>query len=231
MFITQKGDNSVEIQCVALYCSAHRIDRRVIRATEISRFASPNSIPVGSVEFVESFLNRNITPDYWPDFLEKYLHRKVLKWTTNPPSGWFVKPACGYKLFDGHILTEKLFQLKPRGVYSASEIVKFDNEWRYYVADGEVLATGWYSGDDDNKPAPELNIEWPKGYCGAVDFGETEKGITLVEAHHPYACGWYCGLNDYEIYVDWIKKGWKYMQAHEKANNLLDFSREIIREY
>jgi hypothetical protein len=56
-----------------------------------------------------------------------------------------------------------------------------------------------------------LNIDWPKGWCGAADFGRLSSGeIALVECHHPYACGWYG--EDHSAYVIWVVEGWKMMQ-------------------
>jgi hypothetical protein len=62
-----------------------------------------------------------------------------------------------------------------------SSVVKFTQEWRYYIANGKVLTTGWYDGDNEDEIAPELNVNYPSGYCGAVDFGRLETGeIALV---------------------------------------------------
>jgi hypothetical protein len=82
------------------------------------------------------------------------------------------------------------------------------NEWRYYVANGDVVTTGWYRGEDEDKPAPELPVEWPEGFSGAVDFGELEDGhLALVEAHAPFACGWYG--ERHEDYARWQLEAWK----------------------
>ena len=90
----------------------------------------------------------------------------------------------------------------------------FTNEWRFYVAEGRVLAAFWYSGVDEDKPAPSISVPWPSGYCGAVDFGELEDGrVALVEAQHPFACGWYGRLSEGSIYAQWITAGWNYMKT------------------
>lgn len=58
--------------------------------------------------------------------------------------------------------------------------------------------------------APELHIEIPADYCGALDFGMLPTGeLALIEANSPYACGWYG--KKHELYVDWLIKGWKYL--------------------
>ena len=168
-------------------------------------------IPVGSVEYCLKALGRKIKPDYYPEFLKQYLYREV--WETNI---WtlgkklFIKPADRYKRFNGFV-TNGGYKGKKRPPYWCSEIVKFNNEWRYYVANGKILTGEWYSGDEINTPdAPLLDIEIPDNYCGAIDFGELSTGkLALVEANHPFACGWYG--KDYKLYAEWIIKGWEYM--------------------
>lgn len=168
-------------------------------------------IPVGSVEYCLKALKRNVTPDYYPKFLRKYLYRDIYE-TNEWPLGKrvFIKPSDKYKRFTGFI-TNRRYGKKKRGPYWCSSVVEFVNEWRYYVADGKILTGEWYWGDEINTPdAPVLNIDIPSDYCGAIDFGTLKTGeLALVEANHPFACGWY-GM-DYKIYVEWIVKGWKYM--------------------
>jgi hypothetical protein len=96
-----------------------------------------------------------------------------------------------------------------------SEIVSFKNEWRYYVANGEVLAAHWYLGEDDEAPPPELPDIFPKNFTGAVDFGDYCGKLTLVENNLPYACGWYGRFDP--IYRDWLVAGFEYIQ---KLNNV-----------
>lgn len=169
-------------------------------------------IPAGTVEWCEKFLPvEKATPDYYPEFLESYLYRKVWrtdKWPFSP--GIFIKPADRHKRFTGFI-TLGGYRKKKKPPYWCSEVVHFENEWRYYIADGKVLTGEWYSGDDVNTPdAPSLDIPIPEGYCGAVDFGMLKTGeLALVEANSPYACGWYG--KDHKLYIEWLIKGWKYL--------------------
>jgi hypothetical protein len=122
----------------------------------------------------------------------------------------FVKPADKHKRFTG-LITKGGYIKKKRGPYWCSEVVKFINEWRYYIANGKVLTGEWYWGDEVNTPdAPELNITIPNTFCGTLDFGTLDTGeLALVEAHPPYSCGWY-GKNN-SLYVEWLIKGWKYL--------------------
>jgi len=169
-------------------------------------------IPVGSVEWCLKILNKKVIPDYYPEFLRQYLYREV--WQTNEwPLGKkvFIKPSDKYKRFTGFV-TNGRYKGKKKGPYWCSEIVKFINEWRYYISNGKILTGEWYYGDEINTPdAPNLNIEIPTGYCGAIDFGMLEDGkLALVEVNHPFACGWYG--KDYKLYTEWLINGWEYME-------------------
>jgi len=170
-------------------------------------------IPVGTVEFVEKCF-RAFTPEYYPEFLHEHLHRKIWKTDEWPQQkGLFVKPAHRYKAWDGKLTTGG-YRGKKKGPYWVSEQVKFMSEFRYYVANGEVLFGEWYDGEIE-KDAPSIDfVEFPSDYCGAVDFGELDNGkLALVEANHPYAVGWYGGCNNAvcRIYLDFLIKGYEYM--------------------
>jgi hypothetical protein len=83
----------------------------------------------------------------------------------------------------------------------------------HYIAHGKILAGAWYLGDHEDEDAPDisiLNIDWPEDWVGSVDFGMTDKGMTLVEAHEPFAVGNYLGLNS-SIYPEWIISGWEFL--------------------
>lgn len=181
-------------------------------------YAEPGSVPIGDVEFCESVLAHLGYARPIPDFYPEFLHDAMLrKWDRIRVTGteflvgkWFVKSGDGYKVGvtglqpDGYRL--------PRGWNYLSEPVQFVHEWRYYVANGEVLAAGWYDGIDGDEPAPQLCVQWPKTFSGAVDFGRLDDGrIALVESHHPYACGWYG--DDSEMWVLWLLESWKSMTS------------------
>lgn len=76
------------------------------------------------------------------------------------------------------------------------------------MADGDLITTGWYDGNDENEDAPMVGAMWPKGFSGAVDFGRLIDGrIALVECHAPFACGWYG--DDHKDYALWLAIGWE----------------------
>ena len=207
--IQQRSIHDQEEVAVISQCILQRIPYRIY-----SRFKDvpKDSIPVGTVEWCEYFLNKEVTiPDYYPDFLKNQLHRNVWradKWPLGDKV--FIKPSDRHKRFTGFV-TSGTYRKKKKGPYWCSDIVKFTNEWRYYVADGKILTGEWYWGDEVNTPnAPKLCINIPNNWCGVIDFGTLDTGeLALIEAQPPYACGWYG--KDHKLYVDFLIKGWKYL--------------------
>lgn len=208
-FALQKGVNGKEELAISHFCIMEKIP---FKCFNNKNQVPEKFIPVGSVEWCSSFIKKEITPDYYPEFLNNFLFRKVYK-TNEWPLGKkiFIKPADKYKRFTGFV-TNGGYKGKKRPPYWCSEVINIKNEWRYYVANGEILAGEWYNGDEINTPdAPILkNINIPSNFCGALDFGELNTGeIALIESQHPFACGWY-GKNHYK-YAEWIIKGWNYI--------------------
>ncbi len=178
----------------------------------VKRCDRERSAPIGDVPFCESWLIRKPRPDFYPHWLDEWTRRAIIRLEAsgtvldNPRN--FVKSATGYKDFPAQIVESGTPY--PKGSLYVSEVVEFVQEWRYYVSYGKVLATGWYDGNDEDEPAPELNIRWPNFWSGAADFGRLSTGeIALVECQHPYACGHYS--DDHTAYLDWIVRGWEYM--------------------
>lgn len=209
-----KGDTSIEAGKVTTYCTVKDIP--VIRINKNESLPEQYT-PCGSVEWCLSLLGKQIVPDYYPNWLNEYLYRKVWYEEKFPlDKTCFIKPADSYKRFTGFVHKAGSYKKKKRnGRYWCSEVVEFVNEWRYYVADGTVLCGKWYWGDEVNTPdAPGLDIKIPEGYCGALDFGTLKDGrLALVEAQHPFACGWYgSGLDDIELYLKWLENGWEYVK-------------------
>jgi hypothetical protein len=178
------------------------------------QFAEPGDVPIGSVEYCNDVLAALWSPipkpDFYPGFLHNWMHRT---WDRICVTGsefltcpMFVKSGEGYKVGESKVQPER-YRL-PRGINYLSSPVRFTQEWRYYVADGQVVTSGWYDGSDEDEPAPELGIAWPDGFCGAVDLGRLSTGeIALVECHHGYACGWYG--DDAELFVLWQIECWE----------------------
>ena len=180
--------------------------------------------PSGSVEWCLKLLGHHVKPDYYPLWIRPYLNREI--WETNR---WpltkkvFIKPSDKYKRFDGRCTTGFNYKGKKKGPYWCSEIVSFIDEWRYYIADGKVLCGHWYAGEGINQEtppkAPDISsISIPGDWCGCLDFGRLSTGqFALVEAQHPFACGWYG--DEVEPYMQWLIAGWRYMRTYGKIFN------------
>lgn len=171
----------------------------------------PDRIPIGTVEFCEPAFGPHRI-DFYPDFLKGRLFRRVhtlvLKDGITLEEKTFAKNASSWKSEYKSSVYEAGTWIPP-GEWFISEPVSFLNEWRYYVADGFVVTTGWYAGKDEDKPAPPLDVTWPAGFSGAVDFGELEDGfMALVEAHAPFACGWYG--DNHQDYAAWQRLAWNH---------------------
>jgi len=174
----------------------------------------------GSIEFIEKYLSPK-TPNYYPEFLTPYFNRKIWHSNSWPEEECFIKPADRHKRFEAEILTDLRRPVgfgggEARGVYTGpywcSEIVFFKEEWRYYIAEGKVLASYWYQGFENETEPLELNIDWPQDFCGAVDFGRLNNGeLALVENNLPYACGWYGPYSEGRVYGEWLEKGFRYL--------------------
>jgi hypothetical protein len=171
-------------------------------------------VPSGTVPWVSEVIGETITPDYFPKFLSKWVTRNV--WTQDkwPLEKVFIKPSDRHKRFTGFITSGK-YHGKKKGPFICSDIVKFTNEWRYYIAYGKLIGAYWYWGDDDEPiNAPSLDIQWPENWCGTADFGSFENGdIELIESHPPFACGWYG--QKHEEYAEFLTLGWKWIKEKQ----------------
>lgn len=212
-FVKQQGDSTTEAMFLSAYCIQNDI-------TLLKQSTIPEGyIPSGSVEWIEELLGREIIPDYYPEWLSSILYRKVWKsdkWILG--RRLFVKPQS-YKRFNGFI-TKGTYSKKKAPPYWYSEIVKFEQEWRYYITKGEVMYASWYDGIDNTTPdVPDFPVSIPKDYSGAIDLGILHDGkLALVEAQHPYACGWYGNYDSMHTYMQWLIDGWKYMNNKDINN-------------
>jgi len=214
-FSLQMGDNSPESKKIHFYCLMNDIDiKRFVISDEIPK----DYVPSGSVEFCEKIIGYPKKPDYYPEWLSEYLFRKV--WKSNEwivGEKYFVKPLDRHKRFTGFI-TKGTYSKKKRPPFWYSEIISFVDEWRYYISNGYNLGGWWYQGQNEDMEAPELNCYIPENFCGTLDFGITSNGdFALVEAHPPYACGWYGSQNEIEIYLKWIINGWESITKNIKV--------------
>lgn len=212
-FYIQSGYNGPEVSHVMF-----SLPRENLKFSAISNWLGEPII--GSVEFVEQFIGQRV-PNYYPSFLKEYFNRKIefIESISEIDNGEcrFVKPADRHKRFDARIVSgcdkyESPLWAWQMGPYWSSEITFFEEEYRYYVANGKVLCAYWYIGLEKRTDPPELDINWPDNFCGAVDFGIDRYGrVSLVENNLPYACGWYGPLKDARLFIEWLKCGMEFL--------------------
>ena len=168
-------------------------------------------IPCGSVRFCEGVLGRHLKPDYLPVHLLGSVSRALWIAGDIPDEDCFVKPLDQYKRFTGCHAKEAVAH-GFIGPFFCSSTVQIENEWRYYITRGKVVAAGWYAGKDENEPPPDLSSRHLGNFwCGAADFARLHDGrLELIEAQHPCACGWYG--DNHKDYVQWLVDGWDYIK-------------------
>ena len=223
-FCLQAGDSTREK--LAIFSACRKLDHEFTS----NKTCPPNHVPIGDVPFCQSVLPASDEIiDFYPEFLKEYRHRDIILSTFGGVEGYnedspikrnntfFFKKAKEWKSdFKSRIVewNEKI----PYDFYYCSEVVEFIQEWRYYIAGGVLITTGWYDGIDEDEPAPELNIEYPKDFNAATDFGRLKDGrIALIESHAPFACGWYG--DDHKDYANWQHEAWiNYISLLEKQS-------------
>jgi hypothetical protein len=216
----QCGDGGKDVSALTIWSTLERFPRAFYRKpADIPE----GWLPVGNVDWLQGAFGRKITPDYYPGWLATILHRKIWQQDTWPLGHRiFVKPADSYKRFTGFVTTGT-WKGRKKGPLWCSEPVRFVNEWRYYIQAGSVVAAHWYWGDDgETTPeAPTFPLPIPPDYHGAVDLGTYPDGrLALVEANHPFSCGWYGPLSDGTIYAHWLEAGYNHCKQSMQASAL-----------
>ncbi|MCK9576948.1 MAG: ATP-grasp domain-containing protein [Clostridia bacterium] len=229
-FAVDKTHIDTEEKCVHLYAMKHHIPYKYFGNY---KDVPDGWLPVGTIEWFLKCTGLDIkasgnNPDYadnYPSFLKPYLNRNLFisdKW---PDYKVFIKPADKLKRFNGFV-TDGTYKHKKKPPFFISDIVSFKDEWRYYISNGKVVGIGWYAGESETSMeepvAPDisqLGIDYPKNWCGSIDFGiEKNRGLTLIEAHPPFAVGNYLGLGS-DVYAEWLINGYLYlMNTYNKGS-------------
>lgn len=216
-FALQRGATAPEENIISTF--AFGKDIPCIRVGVSAENEHLNYVPVGSVEFCESFLGMSPKPNYYPDFCFDHLYRKVWRSDKWELIKAFCKPADRHKRFNGFV-TFGTYKKKKKPPLWYSDIVKFKDEFRYYISNGLVVAADWYWNEDEPFGEivipPPLDIKIPSGWCGTVDMGYLDTGeFALIECHPPYACGWYGGSYNASVLAQWLVDGWRYMMNNK----------------
>lgn len=186
---------------------------------------SPDMIPIGSLEYVFSYLERyqsvkksQIRPINIPIPLrevtfagrELYVAKKE---DIPTPSYLFIKSNEAYKGFTD--VVENTSTL-PAGEYLVSEVVEMDSEWRAFVQNGELVGLQHYLGDfllfpDVSKLKEMINAyqDAPRSYT--LDIGVANKTTMVIEVHPFVSCGLY-GFHDYKRLPNMMIQGYLHMK-------------------
>ena len=144
-----RSDHSLEANRLSIFCLMNKIPLLKVDKSFIkSRYGAYGSsgteelhnailmkediekdyVPCGSVEWCLHLLDKKIVPDYYPEWLQGSLHRKV--WQSDE---WilgrklFVKPSDRYKRFTGFVTTGT-YSKKKKPPFWYSEVITFVNE-------------------------------------------------------------------------------------------------------
>lgn len=207
------------------------------------------TMPVGSVEFVRQALAVAGIPEpaplSYPKPLMDFLGRQVSQVTLGDLTGThFIKPVRT-KLFTGFVYRagaelesysehdqeqlSALSRLPAETPLWASEPVKFDSEWRYYVVDGQLLGYSRYDPNGVDYPrlpdsqacldavkAMSRDPSSPAAY--SLDVGVLESGETvLVEVNDGWALGLYGQSVESRDYVWLLWARWEQLHANALA--------------
>lgn len=209
-FCIQNGESSVEKLAIINGC--HKLGYNYTFSKNLLK----DHIPIGTVDYCDPKLgSKNLARDFYPDFLRGYLYREIKLIDNNfiRDKTYFIKEATNWKSdFIPRLIEPK--ETLPLGLYYISDPVNFYMEFRLYVAAGHLIGASSYIGEDN---IPDLKIDWPKDFSGAVDFGFAHRfnEPLLIESHPPFACGLY-DISD-EDYTFWQYEGWiNYIKNYNK---------------
>ena len=209
------------------------MDINELKSISISNIS--DAIPIGSIEFVQTWLKRvhnidEINPIEIPLVLRKdeFLKRnyKIVHYHELPNSGnFFIKDVSQLKGFsyNGNIahIYDELESLDKTHLFQVSEMVDIKSEYRVYIINGKIEAISHYDGNPLIFPDVALinkaNIIWSleKDYPKSctIDIMVTDRGTSIIECHPFISVGLYStlwGTNLLEAYKDGINYVLKY---------------------
>ena len=173
-------------------------------------------VPVGSVEFVLSWMKRFDVPTPLPinvpeELLEPhYAMRPIINGTHETIEDlvhgkWFVKSAMQFKGFAEVLRIDDNHSWSiPEGEYQISEYVGIESEWRAFIYQGKLVGLQNYSGDYTIFPNVESILWMIHGYKSApvaytLDIGINGPHTFVIEVHDFFSCGLY-GFAEHKLY-------------------------------
>ena len=203
-------------------------------------------VPVGTVEFVSSFINHfyGLTPKpmnvpwelrVYPLFSKRRITdcTDVEVMTLKNTVKLFVKSNDKIKGYSEIIDTSKEFQV-PAGNYQISDyLTGIESEWRAFVYNDILVGLQNYCGEFTLFPNPETIKNMIKAFKSApiaytLDVGVRnvdyyQKETIIIEAHDFFSCGLY-GFSNLAIYPQMLHRWfWQYIQremVNQKLNTL-----------
>ena len=175
-----------------------------------------NYVPVGSVEFVLSWMKRfgvpTPNPINIPDELNEpfYTYRPVINGNHMDIEDlvhgkWFVKSATNFKGFAEVLRIDDNHSWSiPAGHYQISQYVDIQSEWRAFVYNGKLVGLQNYSGGFSTFPDMRTISHMIHNYKSApvaytLDVGVNDHETFIIEVHDFFSCGLY-GFADHTIY-------------------------------
>ena len=199
-------------------------------------------IPVGSIQFVEKWLQRchgieRINPIEVPKILRggRFVKRqyRIVPFEEVPRKGrYFIKDVSVLKKFSYTGDVSELFNgmytnaLDPTHIYQVSEIVNIESEYRVYIIDGNIEAICNYNGSP--MVFPDAGVIYEANYIYmmkrdyprslTMDVMVSDKGTEIIEIHPFVSVGLYSTL--WGGNLPWAyKQGIDYVLKH---NTLLE---------
>jgi len=184
---------------------------------ETNRNEVKRAVPIGTIQFVESWLKKchnidRINPIEVPECLrtEEFLKRdyRIVPFSEIPAGEYFVKDVSALKRFVYFGDTERLFTGKEGGrvdsthLFQVSEIENVLSEYRVYVIDGKIENVCNYDGSPLLYPDMDLICRANQRYMTRHDYPKsltidvmiTKKGTEIIEIHPFISCGLYSTL-------------------------------------
>jgi hypothetical protein len=178
-------------------------------------------IPIGSVEFVTSFIyqfyGRIPKPINVPKELFGYAGRDIINGSKmdlfSLTGKFFLKSNDKIKGFSDISNINNVSQI-PAGNYQISEYIIIDSEWRAFIYQNKLVGLQNYSGEFTKFPSVNKINAMIKHYKSApiaytLDVGVNDNGTFVIEVHDFFSCGLY-GFSNYAIlpnmYYRWFNE-------------------------
>lgn len=185
-------------------------------------------IPIGSVEYVQRYaaIRSIILPlsISYPASLMKYLKRDMRTGLFHQvPADWFCKPVA-IKSFTGDIKNRITETVDDNEMVNYCEPVQVQEEFRFYILDGEILGYSRYDEFETDQPPPvevvnqmiDDFVEQPNG-C-SIDVGYVDGSVSLIECNDAWSLGYYTwGNMSRSDYVRLVTDRWKFIE-NEQSN-------------